>query len=165
LLVVGGRDSGLLIGPTEAFDGSSWQDRAPVPTLRDHLAAAADGRALYAVGGRFLSPSLTSDALERYDPVRDAWERLAALPTARGGLGLTAAGGRLVAAGGEDASDTYPQVEAFDVAAGTWSTLPAMPTPRHGLGLAAVGGSVFALVGGRQAGVAPSTVAEALSPA
>ncbi|MGH9227083.1 MAG: Kelch repeat-containing protein [Acidimicrobiales bacterium] len=162
IVVVGGRDAGLLIGPSEAYDGGGWQDRAPIPTLRDHVATDSDGRALYAVGGRFLSPGRTTGALERYDPVRDAWETLPAMPTPRGGLGAAFLSGRLVAAGGEDSSDVYPQVEAFDVATGTWSTLPSMPVPRHGLALNAVGSSLYALVGGSRFGVAPSRAAEVL---
>ena len=164
LYVVGGRDSGLLVEPTEAFDGTAWQDRAPIPTPRDHLAAVSDGKALYAVGGRFLSPAATADAFERYDPARDSWTALPPLPTARGGMGAALANGRVIVAGGEDASHTYPQVEAFDVRAGTWSALANQPTPRHGLAVAAVGNAVYALVGGTEAGVAPSAVAEALVP-
>ncbi len=163
LYVAGGRDAGLLVAPTEAFDGVSWQDKAPMPAPRDHVAVASDGRALYAAGGRFLDPDRTSDAFQRYDPARDTWTELPVLPTARGGLGLTMAGGRLVAAGGEDASHVFGQVELFDLAAGKWAPVQAMRTPRHGLGLNAVGDAVFALVGGTAAGVAPSSVLEALS--
>lgn len=164
LYVVGGRDSTVLIGATEAFDGTSWQERASIPTPRDHLGAVSDGRALYAVGGRFLSPAATADSFERYDPAHDSWTTLAALPTARGGVGVALSGNRVIVAGGEDASSVYPQVEAFDVAGGRWSSLPNDPMPRHGLALAAVGNAVYALVGGVEAGVAPSAVADALVP-
>jgi non-specific serine/threonine protein kinase len=146
------------------FDGTAWHDRAAIPTLRDHLAAVADSRFVYTVGGRYLDPSRTSDAFERYDPAQNRWDTLATLPTARGGLGAAMLGARLIAAGGEDASRVYPQVEAFDVAGAAWSSLPNLPAPRHGLALGAVGNSVAALVGGTAAGVAPSTVAEVLAP-
>lgn len=165
LYLAGGRDSNLLIQPTEVFDGTSWQDRAAIPTPRDHLGMATDGDGrLYAVGGRYLSPARTSNDAERYDPARDTWERVAPLPTARGGLGVTFVGNQLVAAGGEDAAAVFPQVEAFDPSTGTWTSLPALPTPRHGLALSTVGPAAFALVGGTQAGVAPSAAAEALGP-
>jgi non-specific serine/threonine protein kinase len=163
LYVMGGRDAGLLIGPTEAFDGVSWQDRAAIPTARDHLAAVSDGHAVFAGGGRFLDPDRLSDAFQRYDPTTDKWVELPVLPTARGGLGLTLFGGRLVAAGGEDSSRVFSQVELFDLAAGRWTAVQPMRTPRHGLGLNAVGDVVYALVGGTAAGVAPSTVLEALT--
>lgn len=165
LVLTGGRDASILIGPTEIFDGKAWRDAADVPTRRDHLAAVSDGRSVFTVGGRFLSPGATSAAVERFDPATNAWERLPALPTARGGLAATmVAGGRIVAAGGEDPSGTFPEVEAYDIAAQTWSTLAPLPTPRHGLALEAVGNQVLALVGGTAYGVAPSKVAEALGP-
>jgi hypothetical protein len=119
---------------------------------------------VFAVGGRFLSPGATSGALERFDPAANAWERLPAMPTARGGLAAAMVGGRIVAAGGEDPTGTFAQVEAFDVAAGAWSSLAPLSTPRHGLAVERVGNQVLALVGGTAYGVAPSKVAEALSP-
>lgn len=164
LVLVGGRDAAALVAPTEVFDGTGWHDGQPIPTPRDHLAALSDGRSVFAVGGRFISPGATTAVLERYDPRADAWERLAPMPTARGGLGATLVGGRIVAAGGEDPTGTFPQVEAYDIAARTWSALPPLLTPRHGLAVERVGDQVLALVGGTAYGVAPSKVAEALVP-
>jgi non-specific serine/threonine protein kinase len=164
LVVAGGRNVAALVGPTEIFDGTSWRDAEAIPTRRDHLSAASDGRSVFTVGGRFLSPGALSAALERFDPVAGTWERLPALPTARGGQGAAMAGGRLVVAGGEDPSGVYAEVEAYDVAGQRWSTLPPLPTPRHGFAVEHVGGQLLALVGGTAFGVAPSAVAEALRP-
>ena len=164
LVVAGGRDAGALVGPTEVFDGSAWRDAEPIPTRRDHLSAASDGRSVLTVGGRFLQPGALSAALERFDPAAGTWERLPAMPTARGGQGAALAGGRLVVAGGEDPSGVYPDVEAYDVATERWSSLPPMPTPRHGLAVEHVGGRLLAVVGGTAFGVAPSAVVESLSP-
>ena len=165
LVLTGGRDASILIGPTEIFDGKAWRDAADIPTRRDHLAAVSDGHSVFTMGGRFLSPGATSAAVERFDPAANAWERLPALPTARGGLAATmVAGGRIVTAGGEDPSGAFGEVEAYDIAAQTWSTLAPLPTPRHGLALERVGNQVLALVGGTAYGVAPSKVAEALGP-
>jgi non-specific serine/threonine protein kinase len=165
LVVAGGRNGAALLGPTEVFDGSAWRDGEAIPTRRDHLSAASDGRSLFAVGGRFLSPGALSAALERFDPVTGAWERLPALPTARGGQGAAMSGGnRLVVVGGEDPTGVYSEVEAYDVASQRWSALPALPSPRHGLAVERVGGQLLALVGGTAFGVAPSAAAEALSP-
>jgi hypothetical protein len=103
--------------------------------------------------------------LERYDPAANAWERLPPMPTARGGLAAALVGsGRIVAAGGEDPTGTFAEVEAYDIARATWSALPPLPSPRHGLALERVGNQVLALVGGTAYGVAPSKVAEALTP-
>jgi len=163
-VVVGGRDESGLIGATEVFDGSAWHDAEPIPTRRDHLAAVSDGRSVFAVGGRFISPGAITAALERFDPAANAWERLPDMPTARGGLGAALVGGRIVAAGGEDPTGTFPDVEAYDIAAKSWATLPKLPSPRHGLAVERVGNQVLALVGGTAYGVAPSKLAEALSP-
>jgi non-specific serine/threonine protein kinase len=164
LVLAGGRNQAALIGPTEIFDGSGWRDAEAIPTRRDHVSAASDGRSLFAVGGRFLSPGAVSAALERFDPVTGAWERLPAMPTARGGQGAAMVGGRLVVAGGEDPTRAYGDVEAYDVATERWTALPPLPTPRHGLSVERVGSQLLALVGGTAFGVAPSPVAQALSP-
>lgn len=163
LVLVGGRDDAALVGPTEVYDGAAWHDAEAIPTRRDHLAAVSDGRSVFTVGGRFLSPGATTAALERFDPTANAWERLAPMPTARAGLGAALAGGRIVAAGGEDPTGTFPEVEAYDIAAARWSALPPLPSPRHGLAVERVGTQVLALVGGTAYGVAPSKLAEALT--
>jgi non-specific serine/threonine protein kinase len=120
---------------------------------------------VFVVGGRFLQPGAISAALERFDPAANTWERLPAMPTARGGQGATlAAGNRLVVAGGEDPTGVYAEVEAYDVAAQRWSALPPLPTPRHGLAVERLGNQILALAGGTAYGVAPSAIAEALSP-
>ena len=164
LVLAGGRNDAALIGPTEVYDGSAWRDAEAIPTRRDHLSAASDGRSLFTVGGRFLSPGAVSAALERFDPLTNAWERLPAMPTARGGQGAAMVGGRLVVAGGEDPRRAYDEVEAYDVAGQQWSALPSLPTPRHGLAVERVGTQVLAVVGGTAFGVAPSAVVQALSP-
>lgn len=164
LVLAGGRDTAALLGPTEIFDGSGWRDAEAIPTRRDHLSAASDGRSMFTVGGRFLSPGAVAAALERFDPLTGGWERLPAMPTARGGQGAAMVGGRLVVAGGEDPSGAYGEVEAYDLAAQSWSALPRLPTPRHGLSVEQVGTELLALVGGTTFGVAPSTVAQSLTP-
>ena len=55
IVVVGGQADGKLVDSTEVFDGKEWKEGAPIPTPREHLAAASDGKYLYAVGGRRLS--------------------------------------------------------------------------------------------------------------
>ena len=124
----------------------------PSRPQREHLAAASDGRFLYAVGGRDLSPAKNSPALERFDPAADSWERLPDMPTARGGLGATIAGGRLFAIGGETATDVMGKVESFDIGAKSWSSAPSMRTPRHGITATAIGRTVYALGGATRPG-------------
>jgi actin-like ATPase involved in cell morphogenesis len=148
IVVAGGQAGGELVAETEVFDGSAWNDADPMPTLREHVAAAAHEGFVYVVGGRALSSDANSAALERFDPVSGAWEELAEMPTPRGGLAAAIAEGRLIAVGGEHATGTYDTVEAFDIASGAWEEFPAMPTARHGLGAVAVGSSLYAVAGG-----------------
>ena len=52
LVVTGGVDAnGALLNTTEVFDGNAWTLGAPIPTPRQMLAAASDGKLMYAVGG------------------------------------------------------------------------------------------------------------------
>ena len=86
IVVVGGQADGKLVRQTEVFDGERWTDVAEIPTPREHLAAASDGRYLYAIGGRGLSADKSSTAIERYDPADDSWTELDGMPQAAGGL-------------------------------------------------------------------------------
>jgi non-specific serine/threonine protein kinase len=123
----------------------------------------SDGRFLYAVGGRDLSPAKNSAALERFDPEGNSWQRLPDMPTPRGGLGAAIAGGRIFAIGGETATDVMGKVESFDLGARSWSSGPTMRTPRHGLTAAATGRNVLALGGATRPGHATAAAtAEAL---
>ncbi|WP_040812066.1 serine/threonine-protein kinase [Nocardia concava] len=147
IVVTGGQADNALVPTTEVFDGTSWTTVADLPTPRDHLAAVSDGKYVYAIGGRNLSPDKNFAACERFDPATGTWTRLPDMPTPRGGLGATFVDGRIVAVGGEEPTRVLSAVEAYDVAAGTWSQLPALRTPRHGLAVAAVGNTVYAIDG------------------
>jgi N-acetylneuraminic acid mutarotase len=162
-VVVGGQADGHLVETTEVFDGKRWSAGANLPTPREHLAAASDGRFLYAVGGRALSPDKNSPALERYDPATDRWQRLPDMPTARGGLGAAIADGHLIAVGGETSTDVLGEVESYNLATKNWSNAPSMRTPRHGIAVAAIDRSLYSLGGAPRPGHASaSATAEAL---
>jgi N-acetylneuraminic acid mutarotase len=152
IVVAGGQANDKLVPTTEVFDGKRWTTGADIPTPREHTAAVSDGRFLYAVGGRHLSSSENSAALERYDPKADRWERLPDMPTPRGGLGAALAGGRIWAIGGETATDVMGTVESYDLAAKSWSKGPKMRTPRHGVTAQGIGRTVYALGGATRAG-------------
>ena len=83
IVVVGGQADGKLVPQTEVFDGERWTDGAELPTPREHLGAASDGRYLYAVGGRALSADQNTGTLERYDPQSDTWTKLDSMPRRR----------------------------------------------------------------------------------
>jgi non-specific serine/threonine protein kinase len=157
IVVVGGQANGRLVRETEVFDGKQWRLTANIPTPREHMAAASDGRYLYAVGGRNLSPDKNTAALERYDPADDRWQQLTDMPTPRGGLGATIIAGRLFAVGGERSTGVYGKVESYDIAGRKWSRAPSMRTPRHGIAVAAIGRALYAMGGGTRPGHASAT--------
>jgi non-specific serine/threonine protein kinase len=164
IVVAGGQAEGELVKRTERFDGRQWRGGADLPTPREHLAAASDGRFLYAVGGRNLSSDKNTAVVERYDPVADEWAQLPDKPTPSGGLGAVVIGERLIALGGENPTGTMSEVEALHLGTRRWSTLPPMRTPRHGMGVVAIGSTLFAIAGARQATHAdPTKAAEALT--
>jgi non-specific serine/threonine protein kinase len=157
IVVTGGQANHQLVTDTERFDGTKWSEAAPMPTLRDHLAAVSDGHYVYALGGRALSSAKNSAALERYDPSKNDWTTLPNMPTARGGLGAAIVGNQIVAVGGESPTGVYDNIEAYDLVAHQWSILPPMRTPRHGLALLAVGQTIYAIDGAKAAGHTNST--------
>lgn len=157
IVVVGGQANGRLVRETEVFDGKRWRLAADIPTPREHMAAASDGRYLYAVGGRNLSPDKNTASLERYDPAEDRWQQLPGMPVPRGGLGAAIIDGRLFAVGGERSTGVYGQVESYDIAGRKWSRAPSMRTPRHGIAVAAIGRALYAMGGGTRPGHASAT--------
>ena len=163
IVVVGGQANGKLVPQTEVYDGHEWTDAKDIPTPREHLGAASDGRYLYAVGGRQLSNDANSTAFERYDPESNEWTELEPMPEKVGSVGVGYAAGRIVAVGGEDADKPYDDVQGYDIRGRQWDDLPALPTRRHGVAVAALGDSLYAIGGATLAGhVAPTNDVEVL---
>lgn len=146
IVVTGGVDAGgALLNTTEVFDGTSWSLGAPLPTPRQMLAAATNGKLVYVVGGA--SGSTDSAAVEAYDPDAKTWATLPPLPRPRSDLGAVVADGRLVAVGGMSGGEVLKSVSVFDLMAKTWDGLPDMATARHGMAVAAVAKTVYAIGG------------------
>jgi serine/threonine-protein kinase PknK len=151
LIVAGGVDSnGALLNTTEVFDGNSWTLGAPIPTPRQMLAGASDGKLAYAVGGTNGNADLAT--VEAYDPAANTWTSLPALPEARSDLGVTITDGRLVAVGGISSGQVLKSVSVFDLMAKSWAGLPDMATARHGMAVDAVEKSVYAIGGSTAVG-------------
>jgi non-specific serine/threonine protein kinase len=164
IYVVGGYDGQRLVAPTYAYDAKTegWREVAPIPTPRDHVAAALLQGRVCAIGGRRLSLATNLATFECYDPAADRWESMPSAPTARGGVGAAAVGDRLVFVGGEQSSGTYKEVELYDAVTRMWSRLPDLPTPRHGIGVAAVARTVYVMTGGPTPGGSQTSISEAI---
>jgi serine/threonine-protein kinase PknK len=146
LIVTGGVDAnGDLLKTTEVFDGDSWTLGTSIPTSRQMLGAASDGKLVYAVGGTNGNSDLPT--VEAYDPAAKTWTPMPDLAQARSDLGVAIADSRLVAAGGVSAGQVLKSVEVLDLVAKTWDRLPDMQTARHGMAVDAVQKSVYAIGG------------------
>jgi len=160
IVVVGGRTGGKteqVVKQTEVFDGKSWHDAPAMPVAGDHLAAVTDGTYLYAIGGRNLSPSENTKAVQRFDPETGQWTQLTPLPVANSDMGAAYVGGQLITFGGEDAFNVFRTVRVYNLATRAWSTLPGMAQARHGMGVAVFQNTIYAIDGASQPGHNGST--------
>jgi len=159
IVVVGGRTgaSQQLVKPTEIFDGTSWHDATPILVPGNHLAAASDGRYLYAVGGHQISETSNTAAVQRFDPATDKWTQLTSMSAAASGLGAAVVGDQLITVGGDNALTVFSTVRAYNLATKTWTTLPNLPAARTGMGVVAYRNILYALDGAAKAGHIAST--------
>lgn len=146
IIVTGGVDAnGKLVNTTEIYDGTGWKLGAPIPTPRQLLGAASDGKLVYALGGTTGTADLP--VVEAYDPAADTWTTMPSLSQGRSDFGVTVSDARLVAVGGKSGAQILKSVAALDLTTSTWSDLPDMSTARHGLAVADVGKTVYAIGG------------------
>jgi N-acetylneuraminic acid mutarotase len=158
LHLIGGKTTGGAdTGEHDVYDPATdrWTTAAPMPTARDHAAAAVVDGVVHVAAGR-------PDDLgvhEAYDPRTDRWTTLAPLPRGRSSLAGAALDGRFVVLGGENGSESavYTEVDAFDPGAGRWTTLAPLPQGRQGIGAAVVNGRLYLPGGGPTAGPAEQT--------
>lgn len=154
-------------GANEAYHPPSdrWEEKAPLPTPRDHLAVAAVNGKIHAIGGRFDSDYATNLPLHHiYDPAADRWREAAPLPRPRSGLAATVFRGKIFVFGGEAPDGTFSDNDAYDPASDRWKSAAPMPTPRHGLGAVTAEERIFVLAGGPKPGGSFSDTNEAFRP-
>jgi len=150
LYAIGGNDGNKQVAATEVFDTATrvWQDVAPLPTPRNHVAAFVYRGMACVAGGR--TPNVAS--VDCYDPGAAAWQTEPSLPMATSGAGAVAVNDQVVVAGGEntDSNTIVGQIVRFQ--GGAWRT-EAMLHPRHGIQLAVLDGRAWACGGGVNVGV------------
>jgi non-specific serine/threonine protein kinase len=159
IIVVGGRTaaSEKPVVPTEVFDGTSWHDAAGIPVPGDHLAAASDGTYLYVAGGRHITVTASTAAVQRFDPATGQWTELPPMPSPVSDLGAAVINGQLITVGGESPASVLSTVRAYNLATSTWSSLPDLAAARHGAAVTAIGNILYALDGAAQPGHSAST--------
>lgn len=138
--------------------------RIPGPSPREHLAAAAAGARVYALGGRSAGIDTNTNRFEVYDARARRWERLAPVPQARGGTGAAFVNAKIFSIGGERPQGTIGSVYTYLLRTKRWQRVPDLPTPRHGLGVVAGGGRIYAVAGGPVPGLTVSGAVESIRP-
>jgi N-acetylneuraminic acid mutarotase len=164
LYAVGGVSTGFgsagVVGTNEAYDPvtDSWQEKAPMPTPREHLASASYDNELYVIGGRVGGLDANLDANEMYDPVEDKWSKLASMPSKRGGLAAAASpsDGAIYVFGGESPTGTFRNNERYSTHMSIWEPAPEMPNGRHGLAAIGVENKIYVIGGGPRPGLTVS---------
>ncbi|HEY3067808.1 MAG TPA: kelch repeat-containing protein [Methylomirabilota bacterium] len=152
LFVVGGFTGGRMswVAQAELYEydpaRNAWIARAPLPTPRGALAAAAVGDRLHAVGGS--SGGLTP-AHEIYDPATNRWTAAAPLAVPRDHLAAASANGHLWAIGGRRSflGEQYDNVDVYVPADERWTVSTPLPSARGGLAAAVLGNRVFVFGG------------------
>ncbi len=145
------------INSTEAYDPATdtWVEKAPMPTSRDGLAAAAFQGKIYCFGGRNVSKdySISTNVNEAYDTETDSWEIKTPMPTARSGLQTSEVGGKIYLIGGwiESESSSFleksAQVEIYDPVTDTWATGSPTPTAVAGYASAVLDSKIYIVSG------------------
>lgn len=129
-----------------------WFNAAPLPRGANHVAVAAEGGRLYALGG-FIEQNRNPDHNAYvYEAAADRWSRIAPLPRPRGAAAAVLLDGRLHLIGGasepvqERASVGWHEV--YDPQTDRWSQLKALPGARDHVGCVAHDGAIH-VIGGR----------------
>src|SRR5215813_6986771 len=144
-----------------------WTVKAPMPAIRNEVAAASVNDKLYVFGGSVGGGRYDLTRNEEYDPATNAWRVRKDLPSGANHMTATAANGKIYVVGGflgSQHKDAVAGAFEYDPAADTWRTLVPLSSPRGSVALAAVGGRVHAL-GGRGTDLKTVTTHQVLDPA
>ena len=147
----------MSINSTEAYNPATdtWVEKAPMPTPRDGLGAAAFQGKVYCFGGRNVSKdySISTNVNEAYDTETDSWETRTPMPTARSGLQASEVGGKIYLIGGwiesesSSIAEKSAQVEIYNPVTDTWATGSPMPTAVAQYASAVLDGKIYIISG------------------
>ena len=129
-----------------------WVTKAPAPTKRTEVAAAAARGKIYVVGGFVRGISFISPAVEEYDPRTDTWRERTPLPSGLHHAGIGVVNDRIYVIGGFEHAilsiwNPVSSVYEYDPGADRWTVRKPMPTPRGALAVAVLDGKLHALGG------------------
>lgn len=132
--------------------GAGWVRRADLPNPRNHMAAAAVGGRVYAVGGQRgeAEDAVGQSDVHAYDPGTNTWTRVASLPGPRSHATAStfAYGSHLIVVGGESRVGQYHRdIFAYDPAQNRWTTIAYLPQPRGTAVAGIIDGKLIASTG------------------
>ena len=117
----------------------SWTSAAPMPAIRNEVAAAAAGGKLYVLGGSVGGGRYDLTRNEEFDPATDQWRTRADLPHGANHMNAVAVNGKIYAIGGFLGSQHKSAVDGvfeYDPQKDAWRTLAPLSSPRGSVGLA-----------------------------
>ena len=141
-------------------DDREWERGPDLYDAREHLAAAATGDRVLAIGGRVGGIDTNLRSVESWAPGERAWRREPPLQKERGGFAAASVDGTPCVAGGEQPNRTISLVECLRH--GQWRVVGQLSEPRHGLAVAALSGRLHVVAGGGKPGLFVSRTHEVL---
>jgi N-acetylneuraminic acid mutarotase len=166
-----------IFATVEQYDpvANAWTTMASMPTPRAGLGVASWNNLIYAVGGRnggTDGQGTIFNALEVFDPVKNAWGVLSPMPTAVSDISATVAYNNKIyvfggATGFNATNNTVTVVnlvQIYDIANASWSAGTPMPTARAAA-LAGVFGNRIIVFGGVDTNMVNLGVSEIYDPA
>ena len=128
-------------------NSNTWEEKAPMPTPREHLSSAVVDGKMFVIGGRQTTVESSLSANEVYEPLKDNWTRLEPMPTARAGHSVTAVNGTVFAFGGLSISQEVLDINEQYFPGAGWQTLEPLPIPLQGMGATTVNDKIY-IIGG-----------------
>ena len=171
IYLIGGLSSSHAVNFVFEYDPATntWDDltpTCPMPTPRDHFAAATVNGKIHCIGGRQKDINSIVNVHEVFDPATQQWESRAPMPTARAGFSAAVLNGKILIMGGEGANNApgvFSDNEEYDPATNTWRRLSPMTAPRHSTQAAVIDGVVYVAAGSPSLGRTFTDVHEGFS--
>ncbi|CAH9055459.1 N-acetylneuraminate epimerase [Pseudoalteromonas holothuriae] len=149
------------------FDGTKWQQAAPLPLARNSGACVAMSSGCLLIGGRIQQKRHQNQTrVDFYDQRTDKWFELSPTPFASSGIAAASYNNKVYVFGGEQYnysinraglttmhSKTFKQVWEYCFTSDKWQTLPiSMTSTRHGLGAISTQEGIYLIGGAQRAG-------------
>lgn len=139
---------GWLVRPPPVTASAGWEPRASLPEARGEMKATALDGHVYVPGGLYGFGSST-DRVDVYDPVADAWSTVAPLPVGLNHHATAATADTLYVVGGNESFGDSPGTFgfAYDPETDTWSEIAPLPDGRWGHEAVVIEDQVYVLGG------------------